>query len=138
MIEGHWLLLEDIDCAPMDVVSLLVPVLQSRTIVLPGHAHPIKAASGFQLFATQRLLSGFGGSYLEFRNNAEIINKQWRKIMIDPFRKQELEKVIATKWPILEPIIDRILEVYSIFSSDVTNDHGANNEAFNAYSRHGR
>lgn len=54
MVEGHWLLLEDIDCAPMDVISLLVPVLQSRSIVLPGHANPVKAAPGFQLFATQR------------------------------------------------------------------------------------
>lgn len=54
MTEGHWLILEDIDCAPMDVISLLVPVLQSKTVVLPGHASPIRAAAGFQLFATQR------------------------------------------------------------------------------------
>lgn len=56
MTEGHWLILEDIDCAPMDVISLLVPILQSRSIALPGHANRIKAAAGFQLFATQRFM----------------------------------------------------------------------------------
>ncbi|GBM39498.1 Midasin [Araneus ventricosus] len=59
MTQGHWLLLEDIDCAPMDVVSLLVPVLQSRSIILPGHPNPVKAAPGFQLFASQRDLFKF-------------------------------------------------------------------------------
>lgn len=59
MTEGHWLILEDIDCAPMDVISLLVPILQSRSIALPGHANRIKAAAGFQLFATQRFVIYF-------------------------------------------------------------------------------
>lgn len=51
--EGCWLLLEDIDCAPMDVISFLVPVLESRMLSIPGK-ETFKAAPGFQLFATQR------------------------------------------------------------------------------------
>lgn len=51
---GHWVLLEDIDYAPMDVVSVLIPLLESRTLSVPGHGNVVKAAPGFQLFATQR------------------------------------------------------------------------------------
>ncbi|XP_023239822.1 midasin-like [Centruroides sculpturatus] len=38
MISGSWLLLEDIDYAPMDIMSLIIPVLQSKSLMLPGHA----------------------------------------------------------------------------------------------------
>lgn len=34
--KGYWLLLEDIDYAPMDVISILVPLLESRTLSLAG------------------------------------------------------------------------------------------------------
>lgn len=54
MIRGDWIILEDIDCAPMDVISLLIPVVQSKTITLPGHTDIIRASPGFQLFATRR------------------------------------------------------------------------------------
>ncbi|GFS38685.1 midasin [Nephila pilipes] len=140
MTQGHWLLLEDIDCAPMDVASLLVPVLQSRSILVSGQLNPIKATPGFQLFATQRLLSGFGGSYLEFRNNAEIVDKLWRKVMISPLPKSELTEVISTKWPKLTQIIPRILSVYSLFSADLREAWGHSNgqEPFNYFCKNGR
>lgn len=48
------MLLEDIDYAPMDVVSILIPLLESKTLSVPGHGNVVKAAPGFQLFATQR------------------------------------------------------------------------------------
>ena len=51
---GCWILLEDIDLAAMDVVSVLIPLLESRTLSVPAHGNVVKAASGFQLFATQR------------------------------------------------------------------------------------
>ena len=51
---GHWILLEDLDYAPMDVVSMLVPLLEGNTLSVPGHGDVIKADPGFRLFATQR------------------------------------------------------------------------------------
>lgn len=54
VLEGHWILLEDLDYAPMDVVSLLVSLLESNTLSCPGHGDQIRAAPGFRLFATQR------------------------------------------------------------------------------------
>jgi len=51
---GHWVLLEDVDHAPMEVVTLLLPLLESGTLTLPGHGDTVHAAPGFHLFATQR------------------------------------------------------------------------------------
>lgn len=52
--EGFWVLLEDIDFAPMDVVSILLPLLETNTLTVPGHGDNVKANPGFRLFATQR------------------------------------------------------------------------------------
>ena len=51
---GYWVLLEDIDYAPMEVVSVLLPLLETRCLSVPGHGDNIPASPGFQLFATQR------------------------------------------------------------------------------------
>lgn len=53
---GFWILLEDIDLAPMDVISVLIPLLESRMLSVPAHGNAVKASPGFQLFATQRYI----------------------------------------------------------------------------------
>ncbi|KAL4676505.1 hypothetical protein H8959_010650 [Pygathrix nigripes] len=51
---GHWILLEDIDYAPLDVVSVLIPLLENGDLLIPGRGDCLKVASGFQFFATRR------------------------------------------------------------------------------------
>jgi midasin (ATPase involved in ribosome maturation) len=52
-VSGRWLLIEDIDRAPFDVLASLGSLLESRTLVLPGRAKIIHAHPNFQLFATR-------------------------------------------------------------------------------------
>jgi midasin len=52
---GRWLVIEDIDLAPLDVLSILVPLLERRELHIPGRGEVVRAARGFQLFATQTL-----------------------------------------------------------------------------------
>lgn len=52
--EGCWALLEDIDYAPMDVVSILLPLLERGVLSIPGHGENVTAHPNFRLFATQR------------------------------------------------------------------------------------
>jgi midasin len=52
--EGHWLLLEDVDAAPKDVLSLLLPLLETNTLAVPGHTQLLHAHPAFRLFATHR------------------------------------------------------------------------------------
>ncbi|XP_055945739.1 midasin-like isoform X2 [Argiope bruennichi] len=119
MTEGHWLLLEDIDCAPMDIISLLIPVLQSRSITLPGHPKPVKAAPGFQLFATKRFITGSYGCYLEVKKNADLIDKQWRKLIVKSLSDDELTQVICSKWPVLKIFTPQILSAFNKHLFDI-------------------
>ncbi|UYV67754.1 mdn1 [Cordylochernes scorpioides] len=116
MEKGRWLVLEDVDLAPMDVVSLLVPVLQSNTLVLPGRSQPLRAAPGFHLLATKRLVAGETRFYSESSTHADMLCKLWKKISVMPLSREDLSAMITTRWPHLEPLVSNILELYFIFS----------------------
>ncbi len=60
----------DVDLAPKDVVSLLVPLLESRQLFVPGRGEVHMAATGFQLFATRRLV---GKSAFRKRTDADLL-----------------------------------------------------------------
>lgn len=50
--EGRWLVIENIDLAPPDVLASLRPLLEGRPLHLPNRAAAIDPASGFQLIGT--------------------------------------------------------------------------------------
>lgn len=50
--EGRWLLIEDINLAPPDVLASLVGLLERRQLYLPQRAQSIAAHPGFQLIAS--------------------------------------------------------------------------------------
>ena len=52
MTEGRWLVIEDVNLAPPDVLAALVPLLEARQLHLPQRGATIAAAPGFQLVAS--------------------------------------------------------------------------------------
>ena len=50
--QGKWLVIEDINLAPADVLAALIPLLDSRELHLSQRAQTIRAAPTFQLLAT--------------------------------------------------------------------------------------
>ncbi|KAJ2828371.1 AAA ATPase midasin, partial [Coemansia sp. 'formosensis'] len=50
--QGQWVLIEDIDLAPADVIQTLVPLLESHTLFVASRGESIRAHIQFQLFAT--------------------------------------------------------------------------------------
>uniref|UniRef100_T1J0I3 Midasin n=1 Tax=Strigamia maritima TaxID=126957 RepID=T1J0I3_STRMM len=114
---GAWILLEDIDYAPMDVLSILVPLLESKTLLLPGNGGQIQAADGFHLFATQRLSASGLKVHQSVQASSNITEKLWTKLNVQPLSPTELDEVIQGKWPNLKLVVQRILQVYFMFSS---------------------
>ncbi len=53
--EGRWILIEDIDLAPLEILSVLIPLLETRKLFIAGRGEVIHAPKSFQLFATQTL-----------------------------------------------------------------------------------
>ncbi|XP_053396218.1 midasin-like isoform X2 [Mercenaria mercenaria] len=114
---GYWVLMEDIDFAPMEVISVLLPLLETRTLSVPGHGDSIKAAPGFHLFATQRLLTGSTGWNKQQNSNSALLDKLWTSVLVEPLTRTELSKVLCTKYPSLETVVDKLLDIYFLLSA---------------------
>ncbi|PIK60822.1 putative midasin [Apostichopus japonicus] len=110
--EGKWILLEDLDYAPMDVISVLLPLLESGSLTVPGHGDTIRAAPGFQIFATQRLYSHDSGLYRQQSAHSAVLDHCWTKIRVNSLSKNELYQVIVKLYPKLETVAGKLLEIF--------------------------
>lgn len=54
VMNGDWLLLEDVDTATQDVSAILTNLLENNFLRVPGFRENLKIAHGFQLFLTLR------------------------------------------------------------------------------------
>ncbi len=50
--EGKWILIEDLDLASVEVISILLPVLETRTLCVTSRGEEIVASPGFRIFTT--------------------------------------------------------------------------------------
>ncbi|XDB53754.1 hypothetical protein ABFV05_007370 [Capra hircus] len=110
--KGHWILLEDIDYAPLDVISVLIPLLENGELLIPGRGDCVKVAPGFQFFATRRLLSCGGNWYRPLNSHAALLDKYWTKIHLDNMDKAELNEVLQNRYPSLSAATDHLLDIY--------------------------
>ncbi|XP_006870675.1 PREDICTED: midasin [Chrysochloris asiatica] len=124
--KGHWILLEDIDYAPLDVVSVLIPLLENGELLIPGRGDCLKVAPGFQFFATRRLLSYGGNWYRPLNSHATLLDKYWTKIHLKNMDKTELNEVLQNRYPSLLAAIDHLLDIYIQLTGE---NHSQNNYA---------
>ncbi|KAM4681124.1 midasin isoform 2-T2 [Amazona ochrocephala] len=116
--KGHWILLEDIDYAPLDVISVLIPLLEKKELLIPGRGDCLKVASGFQFFATRRIFSCGGGWYRQQSSHAALLDKYWMKIHLDNMSKGELKEVLQRRYPNLALVTDHLLDIYIHLTGD--------------------
>lgn len=90
-------MLEDIDSASGDLAAVLVSLIESRTLTVPGFRDRIIPATGFQLFFTQRVLTTTSGYYHKQNIATDLLGKHYVQVNIEPLSKSELIEVIAFK-----------------------------------------
>ena len=54
VMNGYWLLLEDLDSATQDVCAVLTNLLENNYLSVPGFRDCLRIEPGFQLFLTLR------------------------------------------------------------------------------------
>ncbi|KAK8932931.1 Midasin [Metarhizium anisopliae] len=106
--EGRWVLVEDLDRAPTEVLSTLLPLIERKELLIPSRGERIKAASSFRLFATVRTSRGLNG-----RDNLPSLvgMRFWQTLYTDPLTQSELEEVVLQTYPILRKFVPGILAV---------------------------
>ncbi|XP_072559009.1 midasin isoform X3 [Paramormyrops kingsleyae] len=120
--KGHWILLEDIDHAPLDVISVLLPLMENRKLLIPGRDDCIEEAPGFQFFATRRLFCSGGGWYRPQNTHAALLDKYWTKLQMGNMSRQELKQVLLERYPSLAMVVERLLDIYCQLTGDKHQD----------------
>ncbi|CAB0035735.1 unnamed protein product [Trichogramma brassicae] len=124
VIDGKWLLLEDIDSAALDVASVLSDLMETGTLSVPGFRDTIRVKSGFQLFVTQRLIHTNSGLQRQSFSASSLLEKHWLVVNMEPLSQEELEILVKTLFPILSTCATKIVNIFLIFSKG---NHEMNN-----------
>lgn len=107
--EGRWVLIEDIDKAPTEILSVLLPLLEKRELLIPSRGETVKAAPGFQLFATIRTShTKHGVSVIP-----DIIGKRlWEHVHVESPSVDELNLIIRERFPLLATQAAQFVNTY--------------------------
>ncbi|KAL2271783.1 hypothetical protein VTJ83DRAFT_1154 [Remersonia thermophila] len=107
--EGRWVLIEDLDRAPTEVMSTLLPLIERGELLLPGRGERIQASSGFRLFATVRTLLGLN----DRENLPSLIGlRLWRLLHVKALPRDDLRRVIDGTYPLLRKYTPGVLAVF--------------------------
>ncbi|XP_014485932.1 PREDICTED: midasin [Dinoponera quadriceps] len=120
VVAGKWLLLEDIDSAPLDVASVLANLMETGTLCVPGYRDTIHAHSDFQLFVTQR-----SSAQRHVTGASSLLRKYWLCLDVEPLSKEELLVVVKTLFPVLSTAAGKMVDVFLLFS---VGDHEGGDE----------
>lgn len=111
--EGRWVLIEDIDKAPTEILSVLLPLLEKRELLIPSRGETIKAAPGFQLFSTIRTTHSKHGAAII----PDIIGKRlWSHVHVENPSFDELKQIIRERFTLLSNHAENFVNTYSTAS----------------------
>ncbi|CAI4046054.1 AAA family ATPase midasin SKDI_12G1560 [Saccharomyces kudriavzevii IFO 1802] len=120
--EGRWVLIEDIDKAPTDVLSILLSLLEKRELTIPSRGETVKAANGFQLISTVRMNEDHSKENPKRSYSLNMIGMRiWNVVEIDEPSEEDLVQILAQKFPILANLIPKLINSYKSVKSIYSN-----------------
>ncbi|KAI1640182.1 hypothetical protein F4809DRAFT_637851 [Biscogniauxia mediterranea] len=107
--EGRWVLIEDLDRAPNEVMSTLLPLVEHGKLLIPSRGETVEAPSTFRLFATVRTTRGMHGQ----ENIPSLLGQRfWQLSSVKTPPYVELEQIILRGYPLLHKYTPMIMSVY--------------------------
>lgn len=111
--QGRWLLIEDINLAPPEVLAALVPLMESRELHLPQRAQTIRAAPGFQLIASVTSApsgAAAGGAYASTQAVKDLLGGLWSYVAVEPPTEAESLEILRSRFSDLAALLPWALE----------------------------
>ncbi|KAI1811252.1 midasin [Poronia punctata] len=108
--EGRWVLIEDLDRAPNELMSTLLPLVEHGKLLIPSRGETIEASSTFRLFATVRTTRGTHGH----ENIPSFLGQRfWSLSSMKIQSYAELEQIIFGRYPLLHKYTSVVMAVYT-------------------------
>ncbi|KAG6613329.1 midasin-like protein [Phytophthora cinnamomi] len=116
VLAGRWVVIEDIDRAPFEVLAALMPLLETREMVLPGRGELLVAHPNFQIFGTtthgHQMPKGFQESV-------------WTSVGVAPLADSEIEQIMLTRFvKIPRQVVSKIMTTYNAVSGYASEEVG--------------
>ncbi|KAE8148455.1 AAA ATPase [Aspergillus avenaceus] len=109
--EGRWILIEDLDRAPSEVIGLILPIIEKGELTIASRKERIKCADGFKIIATMKSSYNIAGE--EVAPSTTILGSRlWQRVQIESLTIDEVQEVITQKFPLLESRVPTIMNVY--------------------------
>ncbi|KAJ5907726.1 Midasin [Penicillium taxi] len=109
--EGRWVLIEDLDRAPSEVIGLILPIIERGELTIASRRERIKCAEGFKIIATMKSSYNIAGE--EITPNASILGSRlWQRVQVSSLPIDEMRNVILQKYPLLESRVPILMDVY--------------------------
>ncbi|KAF8853024.1 midasin [Acephala macrosclerotiorum] len=109
--EGRWVFIEDLDRAPNEVISVILPLIERGELIIPSRGETIKTGSGFKLLATIRTSLSVTG-----HENAPALHmlgaRLWKRVPVQMPTLKEFEEIVKGCYPLLVRFLPGIMEVY--------------------------
>ncbi|KAI1304313.1 hypothetical protein F5Y03DRAFT_175160 [Xylaria venustula] len=107
--EGRWVLIEDLDRAPNELMSTLLPLVEHGQLIIPSRGETIEAPSTFRLFATVRTTPSTHGQ----ENIPNFLGQRfWNLSSMRTPTYLELEQIVIGSYPLLHKYTSIIMAVY--------------------------
>ncbi|KAF2400820.1 midasin [Trichodelitschia bisporula] len=110
--EGRWVFIEDLDRAPNEVMSTLLPLIERGELLIPGRGEVLKAARGFKIIATMRTTSNLRGQEQLVRAH-NIGTRFWQRVSVAMLPDEELGHIVRETYPVLKAHAPQVIRVYS-------------------------
>ena len=109
--EGRWVLIEDLDRAPSEVIGLILPIIERGELTIASRRERIKCADGFKIIATMKSSYNIAGEEVA-HNTSMLGSRLWQRVQVTSLPVDEMRDVILHKFPLLESRVPTIMDVY--------------------------
>ncbi|EXJ64606.1 hypothetical protein A1O7_00943 [Cladophialophora yegresii CBS 114405] len=123
MRQGRWILVEDIDRAPAEVMGVLRPILENGELFLPGRKEKIRPKAGFRILATMK--TGPQSSSATSSRHSWLLNARlWTTVETSPYPLEEVESLLRARYPsaavfttMVRQVHESLLRLYDVHHS---------------------
>ena len=120
--QGRWVLIEDIDRAPADVLAVLRPIIETGELFIPSRKQRIHAADGFRLLATMKTSSH--ASSLANRHAWLANERIWSLVRTRDYTTTDVAQLLNERHHAIQPLLSSILTVHeqitALFRDDLS------------------
>lgn len=116
VLEGHWLVIENIDRAPAEIVSLLLSLLERRELYVPHWGENLRARPDFRLIATATTSRSASGHFVD-PSMTLLGRRLWSEVLMPPKSQAEIVEIISGSFPHAHTFIQEISKIHTGLSA---------------------